>query len=123
MHKPQEDVQAMHEALGIPVGNYLYPKAHRSDLRATLIQEEADELIEALQARDFYGVIKEMCDVLVVTYGCAVEFGVPVHPFWDEVHASNMRKQGGPVRPDGKILKPDGWLPADIEGVFDRIYG
>lgn len=123
MHKPQEDVQAMHEALGIPVGNYLYPRASRSDLRAELVREEAKELVEALEMRDFNGVIKEMCDVIVVTYGCAVEFGIPIHPFWDEVHASNMRKVGGPVRADGKVLKPEGWQPADIQGVFDRIYG
>jgi hypothetical protein len=29
-----------------------------------------------------------------------------------------MRKVGGAKRPDGKILKPEGWVPPDVAGVL-----
>jgi hypothetical protein len=29
-----------------------------------------------------------------------------------------MAKVGGPVRPDGKKLKPEGWQPPDIAGIL-----
>jgi hypothetical protein len=34
-----------------------------------------------------------------------------------------MAKEGGPVREDGKVLKPEGWLPPDLHSVFERKYG
>jgi predicted HAD superfamily Cof-like phosphohydrolase len=39
---------------------------------------------------------------------------------WKEVHRSNMAKLEGGVRKreDGKILKPEGWTPPDVEGVM-----
>lgn len=31
-----------------------------------------------------------------------------------------MAKLGGPRRADGKVMKPIGWRPPDIEGVLNR---
>lgn len=44
--------------------------------------------------------------------------GIDLRPVWSEVHAANMRKTTGPVREDGKRLKPEGWQPPDIAGVL-----
>jgi hypothetical protein len=46
--------------------------------------------------------------------------GVRLWPVFCEVHAANMRKmQGGIIRSEGgKILKPEGWQPADVAGVL-----
>ncbi len=60
-------------------------------------------------------------DVLVVTYGTMEVMGVDAEPFFDEVMRANMEKVGGPVREDGKILKPSGWSPPDITGVLRRM--
>lgn len=46
--------------------------------------------------------------------------GIEGGPLWDEVHAANMRKIGGPRRADGKLLKPDDWRGPDIDGVLER---
>jgi len=54
----------------------------------------------------------------VVVYGTALEMGIDLEPHFNEVHASNMAKRGGPVREDGKMLKPEGWLPPDINGIL-----
>jgi len=35
-------------------------------------------------------------------------------------HASNMAKEGGKTRADGKVPKPEGWRPPDIRAEIDR---
>jgi predicted HAD superfamily Cof-like phosphohydrolase len=115
----QDDVRAFHEALGIPVGES--PAIRRAELRATLIEEEATETCEAIRAGELVEAIDGLCDLLCVTYGAALEFGVDLAPFWAEVHESNMAKAGGPVRADGKVLKPEGWQPPDIAGVLAAV--
>jgi predicted HAD superfamily Cof-like phosphohydrolase len=62
-----------------------------------------------------------MCDLLCVVYGTAAEFGIDLAPFWQEVHRTNMAKAGGPIREDGKRLKPSGWRPPDIAGVLAAV--
>jgi predicted HAD superfamily Cof-like phosphohydrolase len=42
---------------------------------------------------------------------------------FEEVHRSNMAKlvDGKPLkRADGKVIKPEGWTPPDIEGVIKK---
>lgn len=121
MHKPQADVEAFHRALEIPVGDS--PAIRRPDLRVELLREETAETIEAIEAGDLIETIDGLVDVLVVTYGAAVEFGVNLAPFWEEIHRTNMAKVGGPIRADGKRLKPPGWIPPDIAGVLERSGG
>jgi predicted HAD superfamily Cof-like phosphohydrolase len=70
---------------------------------------------------DLVEAIDGMCDLLCVVYGTAAEFGIDLAPFWDEVHRTNMAKAGGPVREDGKRLKPPGWTPPDIAGVLAAV--
>ena len=45
-------------------------------LRVTLIQEEFDELKQALVAEDLSSIAKEMADLLYVVYGTAVSYGI-----------------------------------------------
>jgi len=81
-------------------------------LRLGLIQEEAEELLEAIdEDHNLDELAKEIIDVLVVTIGCAVTYGIPLDKLWDIVHESNMAKADGPFDPDtGKKLKPEGWV-------------
>lgn len=132
-HSVQRDVAELHRALDVPIATT--PKIRRGDLRASLILEEAIETAEALTGQrirwEFTGewvpwneqkrLIKAIdggCDLLCVTYGTALELGVDIGPFWDEVHRTNMAKRGGPTRADGKKLKPPGWTPPDVEGIL-----
>lgn len=115
-HSVQRDVEAFHYALGIPV--HATPGIRRPELRAELIREEAQETVSAIDSGDLVEAIDGLCDLLCVVYGAAAEFGVDLAPFWDEVHRTNMAKVGGPVRADGKRLKPPGWRPPDIAGVL-----
>lgn len=90
------------------------------DLRKKLLREECEELCEAQEEGDLPHVAKEIADVIFVALGIAVTYGVDMQPVWDLVHASNMAKEGGNTRADGKVLKPDGWQPPDIPSEIDR---
>lgn len=118
MHRAQWDVQDFHRALDIPIG--LTPMIRRPELRVALIREEAKELCLAIEAGQLIPAIDGMCDLIVVTYGTAVEFGVDLEPFWNEVHRTNMAKKGGPTREDGKKLKPDDWQPPNLESILSE---
>src|SRR5262245_40499235 len=87
-------------------------------LRVALIQEEFEELKEALAAEDLSSIAKEMADLLYVVYGTAVSYGIDMDPVFREVHRSNMSKIGGYKREDGKWVKPPTYSPAAIEPIL-----
>jgi predicted HAD superfamily Cof-like phosphohydrolase len=87
------------------------------ELRIKLIQEEFDELKEALAVEDLSSIAKEMADLLYVVYGTAVSYGIDMDPVFREVHRSNMSKVGGHKREDGKWIKPATYSPARIEPI------
>lgn len=120
----QRMVRDFHDAMGLPA--YSWPARlapDQAELRASLSNEEADELDTALIQGNRVEAIDAICDLIYVALGTALEMGIDVAPFFEEVHRSNMAKVGGPRRADGKILKPDGWKPPDIAGVFRELYG
>ncbi len=88
------------------------------ELRVRLIQEEFDELKEALVSDDLSSIAKEMADLLYVVYGTAVSYGIDMDPVFREVHRSNMSKVGGYKREDGKWVKPATYSPARIEPIL-----
>ena len=88
------------------------------ELRVKLIQEESDELKEALDSGDLASIAKEIADLLYVVYGTAVSCGIDMDPVFREVHRSNMSKVGGHKRDDGKWVKPASYSPARIEPIL-----
>jgi hypothetical protein len=117
MHDVQRDVMDFHLAV-CGIEDATSPGIRRPGLRASLIEEEAEETVAAIRRGDLVEAIDGMCDLLCVVYGTAAEFGIDLEPFWDEVHRTNMAKAGGPIRDDGKRLKPPGWTPPDISGLL-----
>jgi predicted HAD superfamily Cof-like phosphohydrolase len=134
----REQVHEFHVAMGAPNGTTpSVPSDERVWLRLSLISEEFFELLEAagislsttqgmqslLRMAIPYGLkvdlpafVDAMADLDYVVEGTRLEFGVDGAPIAAAVHAANMAKAGGPVREDGKRLKPPGWTPPDIEG-------
>lgn len=70
------------------------PSKERCDLRVELIQEELDELIEAIVNGDVVEAADAHCDLLYVVLGSANEFGLNsrLEALFNEVHRSNMSK-------------------------------
>jgi len=82
-----------------------------------LIKEEVEELEDS---RTREGDLDALIDILVVTIGAIHSAGFKGEGAWEEVMRTNFAKID-PVtgkirkRDDGKILKPDGWTPPDLE--------
>ena len=87
-------------------------------LRERLIQEEFDELKEAMGKGDLPAIAKELADLLYVVYGTAVSYGIDMEPVFREVHRSNMSKVGGHKRADGKWVKPAHYSAAAIDPIL-----
>ena len=90
------------------------------NLYVSLIEEEANELADAIRAHDQIETLDALIDILVVTIGALHSIGVDTEGAWKEVHGSNMAKidAGTGVvlrREDGKILKPEGWQPPNLK--------
>ena len=113
---PLEMVQQFHRIMGHSL-NLPYEQNSNADrLRMKLMSEEFDEVCAAENAEN---LLKELCDVLYVTYGYAATFGWDLDAAFRRVHASNMSKlddDGEPiVRGDGKIMKGPNYQEPDLK--------
>ena len=100
-----------------------WPDFSTRELRVELIQEEVQELIEAIDNKDMVEIADALTDILYVVYGAGHAFGIDLDACFDEVHASNMSKLGedGRVikREDGKVLKGPGFFAPDLEKILN----
>ena len=80
-----------------------------NQLRLSLIEEEMNELKEAMKNKDLLEVADALTDILYVTYGAGHAFGVNLDQCFDEVQRSNMSKldeDGKPIYNElGKVMK------------------
>lgn len=67
---------------------------------------------------DLPALVDATVDLDYVVEGLRVRLGVDARPIWSAVHAANMAKAGGPLREDGKRMKPEGWQPPDVAGLL-----
>jgi predicted HAD superfamily Cof-like phosphohydrolase len=119
---PYEDVLAFHRKF-LPDGVATRPRipdATSEDLWYALVEEEMLEVLEALKRRDLVTISDGIADAIYVLCGTAIQYGIPLPEIWQVVHEANMRKIGGPRRSDGKVLKPQDWVPPDVGGVIAR---
>lgn len=125
-----DQVRAFTEAMGQPVGAKMDPSL--LELRYDLIDEEVNEIVEEA-FQDYTGIprdeidkaalTKELADLLYVTIGFAVTFGLPLVEVFERVHQSNMSKlgeDGKPVyREDGKVMKGPNYQPPELGDLFE----
>lgn len=165
----EADLRAFHVAaeqpLGVPLGSFtardsegllgvmgdpwfaarVAPEGDPRNLRARLMLEELGETLIALRDGNRVELADGLADLVYVTVGTAITFGIPFNEVWREVHRSNMAKfppcprcggngrlelwecetcagRGTQLvrRADGKVLKPETWTPPDIAGVLAR---
>lgn len=94
------------------------PPPDIADFRVEFIAEELDELRQAVANQDLVKVADGLGDLLYVVYGAGLAFGIDLEPVFAEIHRSNLTKLGGPVRDDGKLLKPDWYEPPQLGAVL-----
>ena len=86
-----------------------FPNNKITNLRYDLIQEELNELKDAIDNRDIKEVADALTDILYVTYGAGHAFGIDLDKCFEEVQSSNMSKLGEDGKPiyneKGKVMK------------------
>lgn len=98
-----------------------WPDADTVNLRVDLIEEEYDELKQAVYSYDgtITDVADALCDILYVVYGMAHSYGIDIDECFREVHVSNMSKLGEDGKPiyreDGKVVKGPNYRPPDLK--------
>lgn len=102
-----------------------WPDFNTRELRLELIQEELEELSDAVADRDMIQIADALTDLLYVVYGAGHAFGLDLDECFEEVHRSNMSKLGENGRPihreDGKVLKGPGYFEPDLEGILGAL--
>ncbi|MBD1135040.1 nucleoside triphosphate pyrophosphohydrolase family protein [Pelagibacterales bacterium SAG-MED47] len=87
-------------------------------LRIDLIQEEVNELIEAMKNKDLLEVADALTDILYVTYGSGHALGIDLDKCFNEVQNSNMSKldkDGKPIYNDsGKVMKGPNYFKPNL---------
>ena len=117
-----EMVQEFHETYGLPVENEQTTGSEKTkELRINLLQEELDELKEALENNDPIETLDALIDLQYVLDGAFLSFGMQgvKQAAFDEVHRSNMSKlgeDGQPIRreSDGKVMKGPNYFKPDM---------
>jgi len=93
-------------------------------LYRNLIDEEVNELRQAVKFNDQVEQLDALIDILVVTIGAIHSAGFDAEGAWKEVMATNFAKIGedGKVRKreDGKVLKPVGWTPPNLAPFVEK---
>ena len=102
-----------------------WPDFNTRELRLDLIQEELDELAQAMEDRDMVQIADALTDLLYVVYGAGHAFGIDLDECFQEVHSSNMSKlgpNGKPIhREDGKVMKGPGYYEPDLESILGAL--
>jgi len=114
MSNPFRDQEKFMRACEQTVGEF---NEAQYQLYCNLISEEFDELVASKTKVDD---LDALIDILVVTIGAIHSLGADAEGAWKEVMSTNFAKidkQTGRVRKreDGKVLKPAGWAPPDLE--------
>ena len=95
-----------------------------NDLRISLIQEELEELKQAIKDKNLSEVADALTDILYVTYGAGHAFGLNLDISFDEVQKSNMSKLGLDGKPiyneKGKVMKGPNYFLPDFSKLFEK---
>jgi predicted HAD superfamily Cof-like phosphohydrolase len=107
------------------------PGRGNAELRLTLHEEEHEELLDEISDEwsdgsrvakrdediDRAKLARELADDLYIDYGTAHAFGIDLDVALAEIHRAAMSKLDPAtmvVRSDGKILKPNGFVPPNM---------
>ena len=95
-----------------------FSDAKTNKLRIDLIKEELEELTEAMQNENLLEVADALTDILYVTYGAGIAFGIDLDKCFEEVQNSNMSKLGEDGKPiynkAGKVMKGPNYFKPDL---------
>lgn len=97
------------------------PNEDERSLRIKLLIEEFNEYMDGEENNDIVEIADALADIIYIVCGTAVSYGIPLDTIYNEVHRSNMAKlvDGKVLKNEhGKVIKPLGWQPPDIEKIM-----
>lgn len=103
-----------------------HPDEATQQLRIELIEEELNELKEAVEENNIVAIADALTDILYVTYGAGHAYGMNLDACFAEVQRSNMSKLGEDGKPiyreDGKVLKGPNYSEPNLYEVLFSTY-
>lgn len=121
------DIEQMHKKFG--VNDWFEANKDNKELmakylafRMSMIKEEYDETMDAIEAKDAEEVVDGLIDMCVFAIGTLDVFGVDANEAWNRVYQANMAKEPGvkEERPNPwglpDLMKPEGWTSPTHEG-------
>ena len=123
-----EMLEEFHRTYGLAINEP--PHEQLRELRASLINEETEEVLNELlfDSPDVdlpyspKALTKELADLIYVSVGTATSLGLPLEAVLEETHKSNMSKLGEDGKPiyraDGKVLKGPNYKEPNLDQFF-----
>ena len=95
-----------------------FPEEKIVKLRYDLINEELEELQDAIKDKNMLEIADALTDILYVTYGAGHAFGIDLDKCFNEVQESNMSKLGENNTPiyndNGKVMKGPNYFKPNL---------
>ena len=126
MQNQLKSVKIFHEAFGVKISNKPTLELSKDilKLRHSLMQEENNEYLKAVEEKNLIEVADALGDMLYILCGTILTHGFQnlIEDIFDEIQSSNMSKLGDdgmPIyREDGKVLKGPNYFKPDIRKIL-----
>ena len=123
MQNQLKSVKIFHEAFGVKISNKPTLELSKDilKLRHSLMQEENNEYLKAVEEKNLIEVADALGDMLYILCGTILTHGFQnlIEDIFDEIQSSNMSKLGDDGKPiyrnDGKVLKGPNYKKPNIK--------
>ena len=127
MQNQLKSVKIFHEAFGIKISNKPTLELSKDilKLRHSLMVEENNEYLKAVEERNLIEVADALGDMLYILCGTILTHGFQnlIEDIFDEIQSSNMSKLGDDGKPiyrnDGKVLKGPNYKKPNIKKILN----
>jgi predicted HAD superfamily Cof-like phosphohydrolase len=127
MQNQLKSVKIFHEAFGVKISNKPTLELSKDilKLRHSLMEEENNEYLKAVEENNLIEVADALGDMLYILCGTILTHGFQnlIEDIFDEIQSSNMSKLGDDGKPiyrnDGKVLKGPNYKKPNIKKIIN----
>ncbi|MEC7247013.1 MAG: nucleoside triphosphate pyrophosphohydrolase family protein [Bacteroidota bacterium] len=127
MQNQLKSVKKFHQAFGVKISNKPTLELSKDilKLRHSLMQEENNEYLKAVEEKNLIEVADALGDMLYILCGTILTHGFQnlIEDIFDEIQSSNMSKLGDDGKPiyrnDGKVLKGPNYKKPNIKKIIN----
>ena len=127
MQNQLKSVKIFHEAFGVKISNKPTLELSKDilKLRHSLMEEENNEYLKAVEEKNLIEVADALGDMLYILCGTILTHGFQnlIEDIFDEIQSSNMSKLGDDGKPiyrnDGKVLKGPNYKKPNFKKIIN----